>query len=163
MEEAGKILPRLLKRHVRGAHAPLLAVLAPLWPRLAGKALAQHARPTAFDAGTLTLATSCPSWATELHRLREEIRAVINSAFGQPLVERLRVRLAPEIGAKPEDSAGSESAILDTGVPPGVGRLWKCMESPVWTDAEANLPPELREVLARSFAKYFARDAARIN
>ncbi len=149
MDEIGKILPQFLKRHIRGERAPVLEVLTPLWPRVAGQAMARQARPAAFGGGTLTLVTGNPSWAIELRGLREEIRTAVNRALGQPVVKQLRVRLDPRMGENkiPEITHSSP-------VPVEVFR---------GGPAEANLDPEIRAVLARSFAKYFARDNARIN
>jgi hypothetical protein len=149
MDEIGKILPQFLRKHVRGERAPVLEVLTPLWPRVAGKAMARQARPAAFGGGTLTLVTGNPSWAIELRGLREEIRAAVNRALGQPVVKQLRVRLDPAMG---------ENDIQET-----------VRSSPVPVEllgggaAEANLDPEVRAVLARSFAKYFARGGGRVN
>lgn len=149
MDEIGKILPQFLKRHVRGERAPVLEVLTPLWPRVAGKAMARQARPVAFGDGTLTLVTGNPSWAIELRGLREEIRAAVNSALGRPLVKQLRVRLDPAMGEN-----HLQETVRRSPVPVEVFR---------GGPAEANLDPETREVLARSFAKYFARGERRIN
>ena len=149
MEEVGKILPRVVRRHVRGEGPPVLEVLAPLWARVAGKAIAEQARPVAFAAGTLTLATACLCWARELRELQEEIRASVNSALGRPLVKRLRVRHAPEM-----DSAGAAP-------PPSSAAA--LTERPQWAENNAGLDPEIREVLVRSFAKYFARRPEKIN
>ena len=149
MDEIGKMLPQFLKRHVRGERAPVLEVLAPLWPRVAGKAMASQARPVAFAGGTLTLGTGNPSWAVELRALQEQIRSAVNGALGQPLVKQLRVRLDPAIGesAKPETAPRSPVSVEASGGVP----------------AEANLDPEIGAVLARSFSKYFGRDGRKIN
>ena len=69
MEEIGKILPAVFKRHVRPSDPSRLELLASLWPRLVGKAIARQSWPVAFEAGTLRVATSCPTWATQLRRL----------------------------------------------------------------------------------------------
>ena len=55
MEEIGKTLPAVFKRHVRGSNPQLVEILAPLWSRVAGKGIAEHSRPVAFWSGTLTL------------------------------------------------------------------------------------------------------------
>lgn len=149
MDEIGKILPQFLKRHIRGDRAPVLEVLAPLWPQVAGKAMARQARPVAFGDGTLTLVTGNPSWAIELRGLREEIRAAVNRALGRPVVKQLRVRLDPGMGENnlPEIARSSPVPV----------------EAPRGGPAESNLDPEIRAVLARSFAKYFARGGERVN
>ena len=101
MEEVGEILPRVLQRHVRGAGAPVLEVLTPLWTRVAGKAVAAQARPVAFAAGTLTLSAASPSWARELKGLSEEICTAANRRLGAPVVKQIRVRLALQPPAEP--------------------------------------------------------------
>lgn len=148
MDQIGKFLPQFFKRHIRGDRAPVLEVLMPLWPRLAGKAMARQARPVAFGDGTLTLVTGNPSWAIELRGLREEIRAAVNRALGQPVVKKLRVRLDPGMGEDNTPEIAPSS--------PVPARTLRC-------PGEANLDPEVRAVLARSFAKYFARGGERVN
>jgi hypothetical protein len=149
MDNIGKILPQLLKKHVRGKGAPVLEILTPFWPRVAGQAMAKQARPVAFGDGTLTLATGNPSWAIELRGLREEIRAAVNSALGRPVVKQLRVRLDPRLSP----NAAKETA-RPSVVPAEVLRSGP---------AEGSLDPEIRDVLSRSFAKYFGRGQGRLN
>ncbi|MBI1982972.1 MAG: DUF721 domain-containing protein [Acidobacteria bacterium] len=149
MEEIGKILPAVFKRQVRRADAPLVELLAPLWARVAGKAMAEHSCPVAFAEGTLTLAVSCPSWTAQLRMMSEDIRAKINSFLGGPIVRTLRVRHVPDFHpmetrpAKQEDLADPRTGTL--GQPVGA----------------ANLDPEISGILERSFAKYFARSGKR--
>ncbi|HEY6290206.1 MAG TPA: DUF721 domain-containing protein [Terriglobia bacterium] len=155
MEEVGKILPRVLKQHVQGERAPVLDVLAGLWPSVAGKCLAGQARPFGFREGTLTLVTSSESWAIELRGLREEIRAAVNSALGRPLVKQVRVRLTPDLGSELGDAETRPEIFLEcqpqlTGWPE---------TGPV--SGLDGLDPEIRAVMARSFAKYFGRTPPR--
>lgn len=151
MEELGKILPRVLKKHVRGERAPVLAAVTGVWPEAAGKAIAEQAHPLAFSAGNLTLAVACPTWAAELKGLREEIRSAINQALGRPVVRQVRVRLVSS-DARPDPSANGHQ---------------KAARAMTWSEAElpaiAELDPELREVVGRSFAKYFARTDRKAN
>ncbi|HEV3278945.1 MAG TPA: DUF721 domain-containing protein [Terriglobia bacterium] len=152
MEELGKILPRALKNHVRGERAPVLAVLAGVWPRVAGKAMAEQARPLAFSSGTLTLAVHCPTWAAQLQGLRQEICGAINRALGGTVVRHLRVKLVAR------DEAGAQAAVELPRAPAlaiGPGR-------PDMAALET-LGPELRAVVSRSFAKYFARPAGKVH
>lgn len=154
MEELGKILPRVLKKHVRGERAPVLAALTGVWPHVAGKAIAEQARPLAFSAGTLTLGVCCPTWAAQLKGLREEIRDAINQTLGRKLVRQVRMKLMSEhdgtVGAAPSRKLpGKATFALSWGEP----------ELP----ALAELDPELRQVVARSFAKYFARPDRKSN
>ncbi len=91
MEEIGKILPAVLKKRIQQGGPGTLGLLAPFWPQVAGKPIAQHAQPVAFEAGTLTLTTDCPNWAAQLREMKEEIRAEINSFLGAPVVKKLRI------------------------------------------------------------------------
>lgn len=145
MEEIGKILPAVLKRQVRRSAPPLIEILAPLWPRVVGKGIAQQSRPVTFVEGTLTLATSCLSWTAQLRQMSEEIRAEINHFLGGPVVKKLRVRHVMEMdraeGAAP---SGMSPPALETPKLAG-------------PDGTASLDPETCGIVERSFAKYFAR------
>ena len=145
MEEIGKILPAVFKRHVRQSEPALVGLLAPLWPRLVGKAIARQSRPVAFEAGTLRIATSCPTWAAQLRQLGEEIRAGINGQLGAPVVKKLRVDYDPEAGG-----AETRRTALTTHSAAEIAR-GKGLR------AAARLEPGLSGVLERSYAKYFSR------
>lgn len=99
MDDIGKILPEILKCQVRRVNPPVVEILAPLWSRVAGKAMARNSRPVAFHAGTLTLACDCASWSTQLQQMTEEIRAEINSFLGGPVVKKLQVRYVARLDA----------------------------------------------------------------
>ncbi len=146
MEEVGKILPAVFKRRVHLGEQTLVEVLAPLWPRVAGKPIAQHSRPVAFEAGTLTLVTDCPSWAAQLRLMAEEIRAEINSFLGRPIVKKLRVRRgatleSPKLAARQQESpANFQASTLDQ------------------TASRLELDPDVARIVHCSFTKYFARN-----
>lgn len=171
MDELGKLLPRFLNRHVRGENAPVLEVLASLWPSVAGRAMAEQSRPVAFGNGILTLAASSAPWVTELGGLHDEIRVAVNRTLGRPLVKRVRVRL----GSVPGSGDGhhpSGASGLDTGTPSAkqpvdlIGMYGKPLASIAGENKlgfEAGLDPEIREILLRSFAKYFGRTNERMN
>jgi hypothetical protein len=91
MEEIGKILPNVFKSQLSRLEPPVIEVLAPLWTRVAGKALAKECRPVAFSAGTLTLVTDDDGWAESLQQLAEEIREHVNDFLGKPVVKNLRI------------------------------------------------------------------------
>ena len=158
MQEIGRVLPAVFKGHLRRANPPLVEVLAPLWPRVAGKSIAAHSLPIAFQAGTLTVATRSPSWAAQLSRLAEEIRAVVNSFLGGPLVKNVRIRLSADTKSA---CGASESAVrrfkVETPLalgPLDAGKLQ-------FPDSGAQLDPEIARIVERSYAKYFARVASR--
>lgn len=151
MEEIGKILPAVFKKQVRRAQPPLVELLAPLWPQVVGKAIAQQSRPVAFGAGTLTLGAFCLSWAAQLRQMAEEIRAEINSFLGSPVVKKVRVQHVPQPGAVEAAAPQGERA-------PDLG-----LRTPNWPDGAAKLDPEISGILKRSFTKYFARRKGRVH
>lgn len=170
MDELCKLLPRFLSKHVRGDQAPVLQVLTPLWPRVAGKAVSAQSRPVAFGNGTLTLAASSAPWATELRGLHDEIRTTINRTLGRPLVKRIRVKLAP----MPSSDAGGEVASAfgtgNEGSPVRLAVRMAAMPGEASTliasqkefGLQTGLDPEVRETFVRSFAKYFGRTDGRV-
>lgn len=156
MEEIGKILPRILKKQVRCKEPRVIEVLAPLWPRVAGKAIAEQSHPLAFAAGTLTLAAGCSAWAAQLRQMTEEIRAEINSFLGGPVVKKLRIRYLP--GPYPPESPAPPRGLPPARDAKGQREIPKLE----WLDAEAKLDPEVAELVARSFAKYFTRSPRKV-
>ena len=98
MDEIGKLLPVLFRKQIRRAEPHLLDILLPLWPRIAGKTMAQHSQPALFASGVLTLHTDCATWGTQLRHMTEEIRAEINGFLGQPIVKKLRIKTVTQPG-----------------------------------------------------------------
>lgn len=151
MEEVGKILPAVLKRQVQRNEPLLVEILAPLWPRVVGKGIALQSRPVAFAAGTLTLTTSCPSWAAQLRQMSAEVCARINSYLGASPVKKLRVDLVlkmdPPGPATPSEKFISGPENADRDAPEGAGHL----------------EPEISRILSRSFGKYFARPRTKVH
>lgn len=92
MEEISKILPLLFRSQVRRSNPRVVEILAPLWPQVAGKPMARHSRPVAFDEGTLILECDCTAWSDEMRRMSEDIRVQINHYLGSPTVARLKIR-----------------------------------------------------------------------
>ena len=147
MEKIGRILPAILKGQVRRTQPPLIEILAPLWPCVAGKAMAEHCRPVAFHEGTLTLATECPTWKNQLQQMAEEIRAEINSFLGRPIVKRLRVLKAAQRGS-------ADHSAPQPGPDEGRAR---------WEDSAARVDPTLARVVRLSRTKPFSRDGKRVH
>lgn len=151
MEEIGEILPALFKREIRRTEPRLVEILAPLWPRVAGKAIALHSRPIGFEAGTLILAADCSNWSAQLHLLAEEIRAEVNSFLGRPLVRKLRVRKVPELQQLNFPSVG-----------------WRRTSAPskpatIRLPNAAKIDPDISRIVESSCAKYFARSGRQVH
>jgi len=144
MEELGKILPAIWKRHAQRANPHLADILASLWPQVVGKPLAQHCRPIGLEGGRLTIGTAEADWAVQLRLMSEEIRAEINSFLGSPAVKKLFVKHVPGLKfaavLPPDDSV---HAIPATRLP---------LDS-----AGTKLDREVARIVAQSYAKYFAR------
>ncbi len=150
MEEIGKLLPAIFKAQIRRADPPLVELLTPLWPRVAGKAIAEYSRPIAFTGGTLTLGCSCLSWTAQLRQMSEQIRAKINDFLGSAIVKKLSVRHVPDLA--PLEPAGEMQAGCSE---PGTEKLSR-------PAGATDLGPEISEILDHSFAKYFARRGKRV-
>ena len=154
MEEAGKILPRFLRKQWGSDDNRLAALLGPLWPLIVGKIIAQHVKPSAFRAGMLTLATACPSWATELPHLGGEVRTRVNAFLGAAMVKRLHVRLVPQL--EMEALAARRPPSRDTSGPNGPHEAPEAALSAALPDTAA-LHEELARIVQQSFIKYFSR------
>ena len=152
MEEIGKTLPAVFKRHVRGSNPQLVEILAPLWSRVAGKGIAEHSRPVAFWSGTLTLSTPCPTWAAQLRQLAGEIVAAVNAFLGGVVVKKLEVRFAAELVLPENETRNSKMEIRakDEIRIPGI-------------DTAGALDAETAGVLERSYGKYFRRGVKRLD
>ncbi len=145
MDEIGKLLPALFKKQIGRTEPHLLEILNPLWPRIAGKPMAQHSQPAVFASGVLTLNTDSAAWDKQLRYLAEEIRAKINGFLGQPIVKKVRIRTVTQPGlfSLPRDERAT-APIASPAAQKGMN-----------TDCIAD--PEVALALASSYAKYFSR------
>ena len=144
MEELGKILPAIWKRNAQRANPHLAEILASLWPQVVGKPLAQYCRPLGFEGGRLTLGTADPEWAVQLRPMSEEIRAEINSFLGSPAVKKLFIQHVPGLKFAAMLSLDETAPVMPES------RL------PLDT-AGTTLDRDVARIMARSYAKYFAR------
>ncbi len=145
MDEIGKLLPALFRKQIGRAEPHLLEILIPLWPRIAGKIMAQHSQPAIFASGVLTLNTDSATWGTQLRHMTEEIRTEINGFLGKPIVKKLRIKTVTQQG---RFSSTRPARVAASPVP-----LWA--EKAMNTESIAD--PEIAAALASSFAKYFSR------
>jgi hypothetical protein len=147
VDEVAKILPSILKREVQRVDPPLVEILAPLWPKVAGAAIAQQSQPAAFVAGTLTLAAASLSWAKALAEMREELRDRINAYLGRPVVRAVRIRKVMKL------TVPLSSRVVDGGLPDAID-----LTEAAWTGPVDTLDPEIARIARLSYAKYFARN-----
>jgi hypothetical protein len=152
VEEVGRMLPLIVCRHMQDADSRLVQVLSALWPRAVGKSIALNSRPVGFVSGTLTLATTCPSWAAQLGQMGEEVRATINGFLGRPLVKSVRVRHTPNLVLHSDESkVGTRDWELETGK----AKLDSPDSKPVLE--LSNLDPEIAPLVEEAFARYFSK------
>ena len=160
MQEIGTLVPGFLKAHLRASQPRVAEILATFWQQVVGKAVASESRPVAYSSRSLTLATASPSWTVELLLLQDQLRAQINRFLGGPIVQKLRVRYAPELFVKSETSKlESGNSKLETGKwKRGTGN-WKLETEPIegWNLNQKSLEPEVARIVERSFTKYFSR------
>jgi hypothetical protein len=144
VDEVGKLLPVVFGNQIRRAEPHLLEILIPLWSRLAGKMLARHSLPIAFESGVLTLTTDCAMWGAQLRQMTEEIRTQVNRFLGQAVVKKLVVKKA----AQPElfHTWGLAEKAVVRNLPAGR-----------FVDTTSIADPEVAQAIAGSYAKYFAR------
>jgi hypothetical protein len=151
MEEIGKILPKVLQPQLSRLEPPVVEVLAPLWTRVAGKALARECRPVRFSAGILTLVTEDPDWAEPLQQMAEEIRSHVNNFLGKPVVTHLRILCLHKLAhadrslRQPQKLPVSEPNPRD------------------WPRRGAGMASAMPEVIGRSRAKYFGRKRGKVH
>jgi hypothetical protein len=145
VDEIGKLLPTLFRKQIVRAEPHLLDILIPLWPRIAGKIMAEHSQPAIFASGVLTLKTDSSTWSTQLRHMTEEIRTGINGFLGKPIVKKLRIMTVAQTGlfSTPRPAHGATSPTP------------RLAEKAMNTDSIAD--PEVAAVLESSFAKYFNR------
>ena len=112
MEEIGNSLPAVFKRQLRKPGLQLAQILAPLWARAAGRAIAEHSRPAAFADGTLTLKADSQTWAVQLGLMQAQIVSKINEFLGVAVVKELQVSVATDLTAEvaPGGSLGARKA-----------------------------------------------------
>ena len=144
MDDIGRVLPSLFRKEIGRAEPHLVEILQPLWPRIAGDAIAQHSRPFAFGCGMLTLATDGASWNTVLRHMSADIRARINAFLGQPVVKKLRFKTLRQTER--------------FSPPPARRQTFRApLSGPLPLDTAAIADAEVAEVLTESYRKYFNR------
>jgi len=145
VDEIGKLLPSMFRKQIGRAEPHLVDILLPLWPRIAGKAMAQHSQPGLFESGVLTLNVDSATWGTQLRHLSGEILAEINGFLGQPIVKKLRIKTMTQ----PVSFSNSRPVHGPAMLPP------PSMDPAANLDSIAD--PEIASVLAVSYCKYFNR------
>lgn len=138
-----------VRRALRGAGVPDAGVLAAVtraWPSAVGPAIARAAWPqrVARD-GTLHVTTVSSTWAFELGRMEEEVRAKLHAELGDATPPALRFRPGPV-----PSPGGDERA--PAGAPPPTAE-----EDALATALAASIDdPELRDAVRRAAAASLA-------
>jgi hypothetical protein len=151
MEEIGKILPKVLQPQLSCLEPPVVEVLASLWTRVAGKALAKECWPVAFSTGTLTLATQDADWAEPLQQMAEEIRAHVNNFLGKPVVKHLRILCVRKLDRG--DRSRGQPEDLPVSQPSRRG----------WQGQGPGMAPDITDVIGRARAENFGRKRGKVH
>jgi predicted nucleic acid-binding Zn ribbon protein len=61
------------------------------WEAVVGADVARNCEPVRLAGGVLVVAATSSSWATQLRYLAPKLRLAVNTALGEPLVERVEV------------------------------------------------------------------------
>lgn len=138
----GKVLDDHTRRYGMGGAQQVGALFAS-WQRIVGGAVAEHVEPVALRNGTLKLVADSPTWATEIHYLREQIRDQANEALGGEVIKKIEVR------------AGTRRAIGESKAP---------VESPTGSSATGSDRPDATDPITafeRARAAWLRRRSGR--
>ncbi len=126
--------------------AGVLAEVTRAWPGAVGEGIARSAWPQRLARdGTLHVTTVSATWAFELGRMEEEVRAKLRAAIGDATPPALR--FAPG----PVPSPGAEDLPAATPPPPTASE-----EAEAASLSAAIEDPELREAVCRAVAASLA-------
>ena len=139
-----------VRRALRGAGVPdagALAAVTRAWPDAVGGALARAAWPQRIGRdGTLHVTTVSSTWAFELQRMEEEIRAKLEAPTGDATPPALRFATGPV------PSPGADPIAPPPQRPPSPAD-----EAEAASLSAAIEDPELREAVRRAAAASLAR------
>jgi hypothetical protein len=142
-----------VRQALRGAGVPdagALAAVTRAWPDAVGPGIARAAWPQRIGRdGTLHVTTVSSTWAFELQRMEEEIRAKLTAAVGDAAPPALRFATGPV------PSPGADGSDAPTAAAPTPAEE---AEAAGLTAAIAD--PELRDAVRRAAAASLARDRA---
>jgi hypothetical protein len=145
LEGITKLLPPAVRQQLFRSDPAMLELLKSLWGSMVGHGIAKQCRPIEFASGTLTIVTSCPTWAVQFRQLNDEIRGNINKFLGGEHVKRLRVRVDPAFQAPALPEA--EAAL----------RKWARPRVKI-TETKSNDAGDVLGILKQSYEKYFSRN-----
>ncbi len=152
MERIGRDVERELSRSGSREALPLARLVA-AWPTAVGETIARPAWPLRIARdGTLHVATSSSTWASELTLLADDILARLREHVGDeaPSSIRCAVGQVPEPGPPPAPSP-----------PPGpASHTSPAHDATAAAVASAIADPELRELVARAARASLAKDAS---
>ncbi len=154
MERIGAEVERALARSGSRDAVPL-ARLTSAWPEAVGETIARNAWPLRLARdGTLHVATTSATWASELTHLADEVLGRLRDRLGPDAPGQLKCAVGPV--PEPPAPPGSED---DSSGEPGV-EVAPDVAATASAVASAIDDPELRELVARAARASLARGAA---
>lgn len=152
MERIGSEIERALAAGGSRDALPL-SRLTSAWPDAVGPTIARNAWPLRIARdGTLHVATSSATWASELTLLADELLARLRDRLGEETPARLRCAVGPV-----PESAGPEPAEAPAPVPPESSSQVRETADAV---ASAIEDPGLRELVARAARASLSKGAS---
>jgi hypothetical protein len=144
LEGIAKFLPAAVRQQLFRSDPSLLELVKSVWGSMVGQGIAKQCRPIELASGTLTIVTSCPTWAVQFRQLNDEIRGNINKFLGGEHIKRLRVRVDPSfVPSKPPKGDPSLRAMVRPQVKV--------------TKGQPQEPGDPLGILQQSYQKYFSR------
>jgi hypothetical protein len=151
MERIGDQIERTLAAGGSRDAVPL-ARLTAAWPDAVGAAIARNAWPLRIaNDGTLHVATSSATWASELTLLADDLLARLRERLGGDAPAKLRCAVGPI----PEAAGG----VADTPVPSPPEATPEVRQTAA-SVASAIEDPELRELVARAARASLSKEAS---
>jgi len=90
----GTILPGLLKQCRRKPDSELVKIWD-VWDEIAGRMIAENAKPAAFKGDLVLVHVESPTWVHHLQFLKQDLILKINQALGKPLVKDIKFKIGP--------------------------------------------------------------------
>jgi hypothetical protein len=90
------VVANVMRRIDVGAD-PWLADLSTVWGKVAGESVAQHTRPSSFEASCLTVFVDNSVWLNELSRFgMDSLKANLAQHLGDDRIKTIRLKLDPD-------------------------------------------------------------------
>jgi hypothetical protein len=141
-----------LARDAGTPRGDLTRLLAVVWPEIAGADVAANARPVQFKRGRVVVSVSSSVWAHTLQYMGDDLKTRLNERLGPGVVGQIVFRHAGW-EERPRGEPGDRSVTDRAG-----GQMLSEEQTEALGQLESlNLPPEIRDSIARAMKASFVR------